>query len=102
MTNASSARQVFALLFDDPRPLAQIVDEGGYRQVSDASQLEALVDQVLAAHPEPVADFRAGKTQALGFLIGQAMRAADGKADPKLLRQLLTARLRGQTTDDGG
>jgi len=93
--NAKSARQVLPLLFDDPRPLAQIVDDGGYRQVSDAAALEALADQVLAAHPDAVADVRAGKKQALGFLIGQAMAASGGKADPKALRELLGARLSG-------
>ncbi len=54
----------------------------------DDQELRRLAEEVLAAHPQAVADFRAGKNQALGFLVGQAMRKAQGKADPKRLAQV--------------
>ena len=91
--NANAARELFVLLFDDERPLADIVEQGGYKQVTDTTALEAIADKVLAANPDAVADVRSGKKQALGFLVGQAMRASGGKADPKLVRELLEARL---------
>ncbi len=69
------------------------MQEQGLTQISDAASLEKLVDEVLAAHPGPVAEFRGGKTQALGFLVGQVMKASAGRANPKRVNELLRARL---------
>lgn len=91
--NANAAKEVFARLFESDRTPAEIVERGGFKQVTDTAELEAIVDRVLAANPRAVADVRNGKTQALGFLVGQAMRASGGKADPKLLRELVAAKL---------
>ena len=91
--NANAAKEVLARLFESDRTPAEIVERGGFKQVSDTTELEAIVDRVLAANPRAVADVRSGKTQAVGFLVGQAMRASGGKADPKLLRELVAAKL---------
>ena len=91
--NAAAAKQVLALLFESDRTPAELVTQGGFRQVTDTAALEAIVDQVVASHPDAVADVRNGKKQAIGFLVGQAMRASRGKADPKLVRELLQGKL---------
>lgn len=91
--NANAAKEVLARLFEDERAPADIVEEHGYRQLTDTAQLDALIDKVLAENPAAARDFRSGRTQALGFLVGQAMRASKGTADPKLLRQLLDRKL---------
>ena len=62
-----------------------IVKERGLGAVSDASTLEAFVDQAIAANPGPVADFKAGKKAAAGFFVGQVMKLSKGKADPKIV-----------------
>jgi len=69
------------------------VEKTGVQQISDASALEGLVEKVLAANPSAVADFRNGVSKAMGFLIGQAMQASGGKANPKLIREILTKKL---------
>ncbi len=75
--------------------LSALIQEVEGEVLRDERELQALVAEVIAAHPQAVADFRAGKTQALGFLVGQAMKKAQGKADPKRLAQILQALLSG-------
>ncbi|MDR3643859.1 MAG: Asp-tRNA(Asn)/Glu-tRNA(Gln) amidotransferase subunit GatB, partial [Clostridia bacterium] len=65
------------------------VKEKGLAQISDRSELETLVQSVLEANPKSVADYRGGKTNAAGFLVGQCMKASGGKGNPQLLRGLL-------------
>jgi len=91
--NANAAREVLALLFESQDTPAQIVEQGDFKQVSDTAEIEAVVEQVLAANPEAVADYRSGKKKAAGFLVGQAMRASQGKANPQLVQELLQAKL---------
>ena len=91
--NVSSAKEVFALLFESDRTPAEIVEQQGLTQVTDTAALEAIVDGVLAANPSAIEDFRSGRKQAIGFLVGQAMRASRGKANPNLVRKVLDARL---------
>ncbi len=61
-------------------------------QISDAGELEAVVDAVLERHPDAIVALRAGETKVLGFLVGQVMRATQGKADPKLVNEILRNR----------
>jgi aspartyl-tRNA(Asn)/glutamyl-tRNA(Gln) amidotransferase subunit B len=91
--NANSAKEVLARLFESDETPEAIVEQFGFKQVSGASELEELVDQVLAANPSAVSNFRGGQSKALGFLIGQAMQASQGKANPKRIREILMARL---------
>jgi aspartyl-tRNA(Asn)/glutamyl-tRNA(Gln) amidotransferase subunit B len=91
--NAKAAREVLGLLFDDDASPEAIVRRHGFGQVSDTAALEQLIDTVLAAQPAAVADFRGGQGKAMGFLIGQAMQASGGTANPKVVREMLTKKL---------
>ena len=91
--NANAAREVLAYLFDSDKSPADLVEHHSFRQVSDTTQLAGLVDTVLAANPSAVSDFHKGVAKAMGFLIGQAMQASKGKANPKLIREILTRKL---------
>jgi aspartyl-tRNA(Asn)/glutamyl-tRNA(Gln) amidotransferase subunit B len=62
-------------------------------QISDVSALESAVEEALAANPDAVASFRSGETKVVGFLVGQVMRATEGRADPKLVSEMITSRL---------
>ena len=70
-----------------------IVEEKGLVQVSDPEAIEKAVDDVLAHHPEEVAAYRQGKTKLLGFFVGQVMKATRGKANPKIVNELLKQKL---------
>lgn len=91
--NAGSVREVLGQLFEGDQRPEDIVRERGFKQVSDAAALEAVVDRILTDHPSAIDDFRSGNAKVLGFLIGQAMRVSQGKANPKLLREMLISRL---------
>ena len=93
--NSNTAKEVFAVLFAQGGDPEVWVKEKGLAQVSDPSALEAMVDKVLAEHSKSAADFKAGKQAALQFLIGQAMRASKGKANPGRVRELLKIKLTG-------
>ncbi len=95
------AREVFEAMFETGRDPGSIVAERGLEQVSDTGAIEAIVDAVLAGHPDRVAEYRGGKTRLLGFFVGQAMKASRGKANPKTVNELLHAKLdQGQGRDE--
>jgi aspartyl-tRNA(Asn)/glutamyl-tRNA(Gln) amidotransferase subunit B len=73
----------------------ELVERKGLIQISDASAIEPVIDQVIAGHPDELAKYRAGKTKLLGFFVGQVMKQTGGKADPKLTNQLLKKKLDG-------
>ncbi len=87
------AKGVFEQMYGTGRHAAEIVAEQGLAQVSDDGALAGLVAQVLAGQADAVAQYRAGKKATFGFLVGEAMKASAGKADPKRLSQLLRAAL---------
>jgi aspartyl-tRNA(Asn)/glutamyl-tRNA(Gln) amidotransferase subunit B len=91
--NAKSARDVLSKLFESDEGPDVIVKKYGFKQVSDVDELEGLVDQILSANPDAVDDFKSGVAKAMGFLIGQAMQASQGKANPKLIRDILMSKL---------
>ena len=91
--SASAAKTVFARMRETGRPAAAVVAAEGLGQVSDEGALGAFVEDVVARHPEQVAQFRAGEEKVLGFLVGQLMKASGGKANPKLARELLVRRI---------
>ncbi|ABC76329.1 Asp-tRNA(Asn)/Glu-tRNA(Gln) amidotransferase subunit GatB [Syntrophus aciditrophicus] len=91
--NANAARQVLIELFDCGESPEKIVEARGIRQVSDHDALEGLIDRVLGENPAAVADYRGGQGKAAGFLIGKVMQASGGKANPKIIRELLTKKL---------
>ena len=72
-----------------------IIDEKGLAQISDASALEAVADQVIRDNPQAVADFKAGKAQAVKFMVGQLMRLSKGRANPGMATEIITRKLGG-------
>ena len=96
--NPNTAKKVLERMVrtgEDPRA---IVEAEGLAMVSDTAQIDAAIDQVLAAHPEELARYRAGETKLLGFFMGQVMRALKGKADPGLARQRLQEKLQSEAS----
>ncbi|ESP62784.1 Aspartyl-tRNA(Asn) amidotransferase subunit B [Smithella sp. ME-1] len=91
--NANAVREVLLHLFDNNDSPEKIVSAKGFKQVSDRGALEAMIEKVLGEQPAAVADFKNGQGKAMGFLIGQVMQASDGKANPKIIRELLAKKL---------
>ncbi len=91
--NPSTAKSVLEEMYRTGRKAEAIIGERGLRQISDTAQLEETIKQVLLAHPQPVADYKAGKKQAVTFLVGQIMRATKGRANAKLVNEILTRKL---------
>jgi len=89
------AKDVFAAMIETGKPAAQIVEEQGLRQVTDTGAIEAMIDQILAANADKVADYRGGKDKLFGFFVGQVMKAMAGKANPSMLNELLKKKLAG-------
>jgi aspartyl-tRNA(Asn)/glutamyl-tRNA(Gln) amidotransferase subunit B len=90
-----SAKEVLEEMLRTGRPADAIVQERGLAQISDEAMLGAVVAEVIAEHPGPVGDVRAGKEQALTFLVGQVMKKTRGRANPALANRLIRERLRG-------
>jgi aspartyl-tRNA(Asn)/glutamyl-tRNA(Gln) amidotransferase subunit B len=94
-TSIVSAREIYADAVSSGNAPRQILDEKGLGQISDDSELESVVTEILEENPQAVADFKAGKKQATGFLMGQVMRKTQGKANPKLVNEILRKKLGG-------
>lgn len=92
--NRNTARKVFLQVLDNRVDPDTYIAANNLAMVSDTGALAAAIDAALAANPQSVADFRAGKTKVIGFLVGQVMRAMQGKADPALLNKLLEDKLK--------
>lgn len=92
--NSSVAKEVFEVMFEENVDPEQYVEEKGLKTVNDEGALKKAVEEVIAANPQSVADYRGGKEKAIGFLVGQTMKAMKGKADPgavnKMLKELLS------------
>jgi aspartyl-tRNA(Asn)/glutamyl-tRNA(Gln) amidotransferase subunit B len=97
--SGTNAKEVFAAHAADGSTIASIVESRGLRQISDTSALAAIVEEVVAANPKAVEDFRAGKP-VLGFFVGQVMKATRGQANAALVQEAVRARL--ETPPDRG
>lgn len=91
--SSKQGKEVFSAVLDEDKDPSAIVEERGMKQVSDTGALEAVIDQVLADNPDKVEAYRGGKTGLLGFFVGQCMKATKGQGNPKLINQMLAARL---------
>ena len=89
----TNAREVLAIHLRTGRPTGEIIEREGFAQISEAGPLDAAVDAALAANPAAVEDYRAGKAQAIGFLVGQVMKATRGQANAALVQDALRRRL---------
>ena len=86
--SSAIAKKVLTELFENPGDPEEIVKAKGWIQISDEGAIKDVVIQVLEANPQSVADFKAGKDRALGFLVGQAMKATKGQANPQMLNKM--------------
>ena len=93
--NLNSARTVLEELFASDKKAADVIAAHGFAQISDTSALQEAVDQVIAANPKPVADYKGGKKASIGFLVGQVMKATRGQANAAKVRELLEKALEG-------
>jgi aspartyl-tRNA(Asn)/glutamyl-tRNA(Gln) amidotransferase subunit B len=91
----NQAKEVFAEMFGSGGSAAEIVQAKGFEQVSDTGALEAIVDQILAANPDKVAEVRSGNEKAMNWFTGQAMKASQGKANPKIVTEIVRKKVLG-------
>lgn len=87
------AKEVFDAMWCGEGDADAIIESRGLKQVSDSGQLEAIVDEILAKHPAQIAEYRNGKERAFNFLVGQAMKATRGQANPARLNEILKRKL---------
>jgi aspartyl-tRNA(Asn)/glutamyl-tRNA(Gln) amidotransferase subunit B len=88
------AKTVFEAMLEDSASVDEIIAAKGLKQVTDSGAIESLVDEVIANNPEQVQQFRDGKEQVLGYLVGQAMKLSQGKANPGQVNQLLREKMK--------
>jgi aspartyl-tRNA(Asn)/glutamyl-tRNA(Gln) amidotransferase subunit B len=97
----AQGREVLEAHASSGQPVAAIVAERGFRQISDTGELGAAVEAAIAGNPAAVADYRAGKAQAVGFLVGQVMKATGGHANAALVQAAVRHRLEADGTKEG-
>jgi aspartyl-tRNA(Asn)/glutamyl-tRNA(Gln) amidotransferase subunit B len=90
-----AAKSVFEDMFNSGKCAADIVKEKGLKQISDADEIEVIVDRVIDANAQAVEDYRSGKEEAMKFLIGQIMRETKGRANHAIVNELLKQKLGG-------
>jgi aspartyl-tRNA(Asn)/glutamyl-tRNA(Gln) amidotransferase subunit B len=93
MISGKIAKAVFDDMVSTGKAPEAIVQEQGLVQVTDTDEISEVVNQVLSEHQQEVEDYRAGKTKLLGFFVGQVMKATKGKANPKLVNEILREKL---------
>jgi aspartyl-tRNA(Asn)/glutamyl-tRNA(Gln) amidotransferase subunit B len=89
------AKDVFEKMYASGQTAGEIVQGEGLARIDDEGAVAAAVKDVMSAHPGPVAQYRAGKQQTFGFLVGQVMKAMKGKANPALVNEVLRRTLNG-------
>ena len=87
--STSAAKKVLSAMFENPEDPEKIVEKLGLVQVSDEGAIKEMIDEVLKNNPQSVADYKAGKDKAMGFLVGQTMKMSRGKANPQIINKLL-------------
>lgn len=92
--SSSIGKKVLEELFENPRDPEEIIKEKGWIQISDEGAIKEVVIKILEVNPQSIADFKAGKDRALGFLVGQAMKETKGKANPKMLNEMFLEELK--------
>ena len=89
----TAGKEVFAEMFDTNKNPDVIIEEKGLAQISSSDELEKLVDEVLKNNPQSIEDFKAGKKQAAGYLMGQVMKASKGQANPQIAKKMIDDKL---------
>lgn len=90
----TAGKEVFKEIFKNDRPVVEIIEEKGLSQISCSDEIEKLVDEVLNNNSKSIEDYKCGKTQAVGFLMGQVMKASKGKANPPVAKQMIEEKLK--------
>ena len=93
--STAAGKTVFDIIIKEDRAIADIIEEKGLAQVSDESALEAIADAVLKENEKSVTDYLGGKTNALGYLVGQCMKASKGKANPGIMKEIILRKIGG-------
>lgn len=91
--SSAIGKKVIEELFENPKDPEEIIKEKGWIQISDEGAIKQVVEKILEANPQSVADYKAGKDRALGFLVGQAMKETKGKANPQMLNKMFLEEL---------
>ena len=94
--SGKQGKDVLVEMFRTGKGASQVIEEQGLAQVSDAAEIEKIVTDVLAANPQQLASYRAGKEALFGFFVGQVMKASKGKANPKVVNELLKEKLKAE------
>ena len=92
--SSAIAKKVLEEMFENPEKPSKIIEAKGWVQISDEGAIKEVVNKILEANPQSVADFKAGKDKALGFLVGQAMKETRGKANPQMLNKMFLEELK--------
>ena len=87
--NRTVAKEVFEVIFREDADPEKYVEEKGLKTVNDEGALRSTIEEIVKANPQSVEDYHAGKTKAMGFLVGQTMKAMKGKADPGMVNKIL-------------
>ncbi|HWF90321.1 MAG TPA: Asp-tRNA(Asn)/Glu-tRNA(Gln) amidotransferase subunit GatB [Pyrinomonadaceae bacterium] len=93
--SGKQGKDVLVEMFKSGKSAQAIIEEQGLVQVSDTGEIDALIDGVMAANPDALASYRAGKDALFGFFVGQVIKASKGKANPKVVNERLRAKLKG-------
>ncbi|HET6724890.1 MAG TPA: Asp-tRNA(Asn)/Glu-tRNA(Gln) amidotransferase subunit GatB [Gammaproteobacteria bacterium] len=89
------AKEVFEAMWNGDGDADEIIDQRGLKQITDTSEIDGIVEEVLAANPDQLAQYRGGKDKLFGFFVGQVMKATRGKANPQQVNDLLKEKLSG-------
>ena len=95
--SGKQGKEVLVEMFRSGRGAGAIIEERGLAQMSDTGEIETIIDEVFAANPQQLAQYRAGKEALFGFFVGQVMKASKGKANPKLVNEVLKSKLSKET-----
>lgn len=94
--NNNQAKEVFTEMFANGGSAASVISDKGFEQVSDTAAIEKIIEEVMAANASQVEAYRGGKEALFGFFVGQTMKASQGKANPKIVNELLASKLKGE------
>jgi len=92
--SGNTAKKVFAALWEQEGNVDAIIEAKGLKQITDTGAIEAVVDEVIAACPDQVQQFKDGNEKVIGFLVGQVMQKSRGKANPQMANEMISAKLK--------
>jgi aspartyl-tRNA(Asn)/glutamyl-tRNA(Gln) amidotransferase subunit B len=93
ISNTTATGVVLAAMWTEGSSVDKIIEDKGLKQISDSGAIEKIVDRVIAANPQQVSDYRSGKEKAFNSLVGQVMKASQGKANPAQVNEVLKKKL---------